>query len=65
MQASFHQGAYHHLVHSEGGKVDHRYGDYIEGVEGVKGVDDDEVLQHERGERAVPCREESPVGGSK
>ena len=62
MQASFHQGAHHHLVHSEGGKVDHRYGDYIDGV---KDVEDNEVLQHERGERAVPCREESPVGGGK
>ena len=65
MQASFHQGAHHHLVHSEGGKVDHRYGDYIEGVEGVEGVEDNEVLQHERGERNVPRREESTVGGGK
>ena len=31
----------------------------------LDGEDDGEVLQHERGERDVARREESPVGGSK
>ena len=50
MQASFHQG-------------DHHHGDLVDG-EG-EGGEDDEVFQHERGERDVPRREESSVGGGK
>ena len=40
---------------------DHRHDDLVD----VEGGEDDEVFQHERGERDVPRREESSVGGGK